>query len=90
MNLGDRRRFKNEPTICVMCGAENEDLNHFLLHCDAYNEERRKNLVLQRPYIQCQDNIIGKLLFENQALEENKKTVYKFWKIRERKVKTSP
>ncbi len=72
-----------------MCGAENEHLNHFLLHCDAYNEERRKNLVLQRPYRQCQDNIIGKLLFANQALEENKKTIYKVWKIRERKAKTT-
>lgn len=42
LNLGDRKRFKNEPTTCLMCGAVKEDLNHFLLQCDACREEQEK------------------------------------------------
>ena len=39
LNLGDRKRFQNQSTECIMCGAEKEDLIHFLLHCPAYNQK---------------------------------------------------
>ena len=31
----------------IMCDNEYEDLVHFILHCPAYSEERRKNQALQ-------------------------------------------
>ncbi len=86
LNLADRKRFKNEPTTCVMCGAEKEDLNHFLLQCVAYSDERQKNILLQRPYNNKEDNVIGTLLFDNKTIEESKRTIYKFWKMRENKI----
>ena len=88
LNLADRKRFQNQPTTCVMCEWEYENLAHFLLQCPAYREERRENLVLQQPYKENEDNIIGKLLFNGQYIEKNKKTIIKFWKIREKKIKS--
>ena len=88
MNLGDRKRFINQSTECVMCGHEKEDLTHFLLYCDGYSEERAKNTVLQRPYIENEENLIGQLLFENSVLEQSKLTIYKFWQIRDKKIKS--
>ena len=49
MNVADRKRFKNEATECIMCGHYIENLKHFLLHCPAYSEERRKNPTLHSP-----------------------------------------
>ncbi len=87
MNLGNRKRFKNEPTACIMCADEKEELTHFPLKCVTYREERTKNLMLQQPYIQNEDNLIGRFLFENQSNEINKITIYKFWQERETKIK---
>ena len=42
--------FINKSTECFMCGAECEDLEHFLLWCPAYREERHKHIKLQQPY----------------------------------------
>ncbi len=69
MDLGDRKRFHNETIECAMCGDELEDLGHFILHCPAYDEERRKNPTLLRPYQQDQEYVIGKKLFDNNDIE---------------------
>ncbi len=50
LRLNDRNRFKNEKAECILCGAENENLEHFLLWCPAYSEERRKIVKLKQPY----------------------------------------
>ena len=89
VNLGDRKRFNNQPTKCIMCDYEYEDLNNFLLYCPAYNQQRNKILMLQRPYIQDEQKIIGELLFEKKLSEHKKETIYIFWKIREQKIKIS-
>ncbi len=70
-----------------MCGADNEDLKHFLLWCPAYREERRIFTQLQQPYVEDEEDIIGKYLFENRYIEETKREIYKFWMIREKKRK---
>ncbi len=67
-----------------MCGGEKEDLTHFLLWCPAYSDERLKNINLQQPYQEKKD-IMGELLFGNNI--EETKTIQKFWKIREMKMK---
>ena len=83
LNLGDRKRFQNQPTECIMCQNNYEDLNHFVLQCPAYEEERRKNPVLQRPYPQDEDQVIGELIFNNSRIEETKSTLNSFWRTRE-------
>ena len=40
--LNDRNRFGNTSTDCDLCQAETEDLEHFLLHCQALNTEQCK------------------------------------------------
>ncbi len=74
LKLNDRNRFRNEDTKCEMCGNENEELKHFLLWCPAYSAARQKNIKLQQPFQEEDDNIIGDLLFGNN-IEEAKETV---------------
>ncbi len=71
-----------------MCGVEREDLKHFLLWCPAYTQERRKSERLQQPYPEEEEDVIGQYLFENKFTEETKRTLYSFWKIREKKTGT--
>ncbi len=87
LRLNDRRRFWNEPTTCDMCGAELEDLRHFMLWCPAYAQERVKSERLQQPYSEEEEDIIGQYLFENKLIEEAKRTLQAFWKVREKKMK---
>ncbi len=83
LRLNDKKRFWNEPT-CDMCGAELENMKHFMLWCPAYIQERIKSERLQQPYPE--DDIIGQYLFENKLTEETKRTLQTFWKIREKKM----
>ncbi len=83
LNLNDRQRFWGEDTQCDMCGAEKEDLKHFLW-CPEYTDERWKSPRLQQPYKENEDDIIGKYLFEKRYIETTKKEIHKFWTIRER------
>ena len=89
LSLNDRNRFKNANTKCIMCECEYEDLNHFILWCTGFLEERRKVLLLQQPYVEDEERLIGELLFEEKKREKTKETIYKFWKIREKKRKDS-
>ena len=86
-NLYDINRVQNKSTECVMCEMnEIENLNHFLLQCPAYSEERNKNPVLQRPYIENEEQIIGNFLYNNRIIEQSKSTIYKIWQIRKKKI----
>lgn len=87
LNLGDRKRFSNQSTECLMCGDNLEDLKHFLLYCPAYDQERGKTMILQRPYQEDEEEILGKLLFEKKTTEETKTMIHRFWLIRKEKVK---
>ena len=82
--LNDRKRFKGEEEKCDMCGAEREDLKHFVLWCPEYNQERIKHEKLQRPYQEDEDWIIGDLLFDNNDIETTKKMLHDFWKKRKK------
>ena len=88
--LHDRTSFlRGGDTKCPVCGGEREDLEHFLLHCEGYSEERKKIMKLQQPYQQDHDSVVINVLFnlENKCDIENTKTIiYEFWKIREKKI----
>ncbi len=70
-----------------MCGAGVEDLKLFILHCTAFEEERRENSVLQRPDQEDEDEIIGKLLFNKENLVKSKSLLEKFGRKRVKKMK---
>ncbi len=72
LNLNDRKRFWREDTKCDMCGAEKEDLKHFVMvPRAAYTDERRKSPRLQQPYKEIEDDIIGNYLFEKEIYRNN-------------------
>ncbi len=49
--------------------------------------ERRKSERLQQPYPEEEEDVIGRYLFENEGIEETKRTLHTFWKIKEKKMK---
>ncbi len=72
-----------------MCEGKLEDLNHFMLWCPAYNEERGEDGNFQRPYVKNEDMLLGELLFKQGIKNKTKETIYKFWRKREKKKKES-
>ncbi len=76
---------KGEEEKCDMCGAEREDLKHFVMWCPEYNQERINHPKLRRPYREDEDWIIGDLLFDNDDIEITKEILHAFWKKREKK-----
>lgn len=84
MSCRDKKRHQNEAAECIMCGDGHEDLRHSILHCPAYNIER-KNPTLQWP--DAKVFFIGCLLFTNQIIQAGT-TLHKFW-IRNKKIKES-
>ena len=76
LNINDRRRHEGRSMQCELCGAEKEDLEHFLLVCGALEEERRKIIKLQRPQEEDQKKIIGELLFGDR---DEREKLYVMW-----------
>ena len=50
LRLNDRNRHQGGEVGCKLCGAEMENLNHFLLECGELSEERKLITELQQPY----------------------------------------
>ena len=89
--LNDRVHFITRSRECPLCGEETENLEHFLLHCPGYTEERRKIDKLQQPYQENKEELIGKILYEfenKEEIENTKEIIHKFWKIRDKKIRT--
>ncbi len=82
LQLNDINRFRGKETACDVCGAEREDLTHYwcLGHC----EVRGKSVKPQQPYIQEEEELVGRFLFENRDIQETKRETTSFWKIREK------
>lgn len=87
LQLQDRMRHQGKDTQCMMCSEKIENINHFILWCTAYTKERSKDKNFQRPYIENEEYLIGYLLFEDKISDQTKETIYKFWKIREKRRK---
>ena len=45
LKLKWRSRFQNESVVCVLCGEEEENLQHFLIRCPALQHVRVNNAV---------------------------------------------
>ena len=88
LKLNDRRHHGGMSVCCEVCGAEREDLQHFLLECPGLQDIRGRQWELQRPYIEDKERIIGYYLFEGRNIEEKKSQLYKMWKQRERLIRS--
>ena len=51
--------------------------------CAGYGDIKEKEPLLQQPYIQDENHLLGRLLFKNS--DKIKETLYRFWTIREKK-----
>ena len=62
-------------------------LRHFLLECTGLSDIRKRNLTLQQPYNEDEDEVIMMFLFEEdrRKMEERKTDLYSMWKLRKRK-----
>jgi len=85
LKLRDRMRFVNESTECRLCGAENEDIEHFILDCVELGVLRRKSILLQQPYEQEKRNIIGRFLFDECCIYEKKNILMEMYSVRQQK-----
>jgi len=84
MQLRNRRRFEGGNTECILCGYENEDLEHFLLWCERLSDERRQIPDFEQPYEEDKKQIIGRYLFGGGDAEIRKEKMYVMYKKREK------
>ena len=77
-------RHVQETTACELCGAELENIKHFLLFCLALKEQRSFIIALQQPYNEDTDSIVEDFLFENDShemMEEKKEKPLQIMKV---------
>lgn len=44
------KKDTDENIKCALCGAEKEDLTHFMLMCPVFHDVRKTTVELQQPY----------------------------------------
>ena len=86
LNLGWRKKHKNEDTTCQMCKIEEEDLQHFLLYCPELQRHRNSCTYLQQPY---NSNILETIMLFNSHAKQNeiKRTILQMWNHRKNSIK---
>ncbi len=62
--------FLRENTECPVCGAETENLEHFLSYYERYKKERNKIWKLQQPYEDNKEPILGSVLFDFESKDK--------------------
>ena len=77
--LGWRARFQNGDVSCVLCGADEETIEHFVLQCESLAEVRVRNGVTAG------DTLQKVLLFEGGLGEEalsRREFLSDLWRVR--------
>ena len=91
LDLNWRNKIKNESTKCELCNNSNENLEHFILHCEQYKDIRRQYTFMQQPYKQDTEEHIAEILLlkeERKQTEEKKIYIQRIWKLRQEQLKT--
>lgn len=88
--LKDRQRHIGQSTECDLCGADLEDLKHFILECsdERISEKRCKSINLQKPFQEDSEVILGTFLFDLDHMEEKKDVLYEMWRARALQIKS--
>ena len=79
-----------------MCESEEENLKHFLLHCQQYSDIRKEYTFMQQPYKADTDEHLADILLfttdnsesESEKIDKRKTYLKKIWKERQRVQKT--
>ena len=91
LNLAWRNWGVDEAKTCKLCGAEDETLKHFIIRCDRLQEIRKGFLLLQRPNIENEDEIISEFLFMGENIEQNRNEhlvqLQTLWTVRKKIIK---
>ena len=87
LKLNNRNRHQGGEVGCKLCGANIENLEHFLLECEKLGEERRRIVELQQPYEENRKKIMGIVLFKEEGIEKRKEKIYHMWRKREKELK---
>ena len=69
-------------TSCGLCDATLETLEHFLLHCPGVGNKRRDDLILEVGGTGNDKEIIGKILFNKNKIQEVKRMIGNMWRER--------
>lgn len=67
---------------CVMCGAQEENLEHFMLECPPMSPERKKSLILQKPHQEKSEDVKGNFLFNEEMMERSREVLESMWQKR--------
>ena len=83
LNDEQRHRKGTKDTSCKMCGAEYEDLTHFMIKCRELEKVRNVQLMTKKKGANDEDTVEN-LLFdiEKTDLEETKKMIQRMWNKR--------
>ena len=86
LKLNTIKRHNDEDTNCNLCDHTNEDLEHFLLDCEALTSTRNNIPELQRPYNENRNQIMANFLLFNEEsddiIDRNKNDLQKLWQQR--------
>ena len=86
LKLNTIKRHNDEDTKCNLCDHTNEDLEHFLLDCEALTSTRNNTPALQRPYNENRNQIMANFLLFNEEsddiIDRNKNDLQKLWQQR--------
>ena len=86
LKLNTIKRHNDEDTKCNLCDHTNEDLEHFLLDCEALTSTRNNIPALQRPYNENRNQIMANFLLFNEEsddiIDRNKNDLQKLWQQR--------
>ena len=77
MNLNARKSFQDGDTSCMMCGAVQEDLGHFLVHCPGLTHLCINTPALHQPYLWDCTHTLALCLFTHTHC--NKQLTYQMW-----------
>ena len=85
------REKGDEEKLCKLCRKEEETLKHFLLDCNLLQNIRNECVIMQKPRIEKEDEILQELLlFKNtcrEKVQEYLNVVFKMYKSREKMYK---
>ena len=82
LDLNDFRRHNGGETKCDLCGADREDLIHFILVCPSLDRFRDKDLIEKIGEPGNGIDRVGNLLFNKASIETVKKMLGTLWRER--------
>ena len=81
LNLNIQKRHQKGDTSCILCEEEKEDLVHFIVNCSKL-EDIRDEEIFKESYDENREQMVGKILHNNEKIETVKNMLEEMWKYR--------